>query len=355
MKCLSSRRRGFTLVELLVVIAIIGILVALLLPAIQAAREAARRSQCSNNSKQVGLALQNYHDTYKIYPTSCIWGNGATPNPQEPYHHTWVTKILPYLEQQTLYEQMVLEMPVWDIANNRPYPFAAEQVATLLCPSDAGFRSGQHLASTTGKGADYAVGLTCYAGSAGYHWWPTAVLGSTWGGAAKFPNMVGQDYSGVFSDHQTSKMRDISDGTSNTISVAEVTTTGYKPAAGLVGGSILTCGTGVPRAATTEAVFRAAFVATGTNGTCCESGIYKRPNGAAGAAGWFKASPHMYPPTYIAAYGPNSEWPGPGSRHPGGMHILLCDGSTRLLTERISWEVWGYLNGKRDSGSIGQY
>lgn len=350
-----SKTRGFTLVELLVVIAIIGILVALLLPAIQAAREAARRTQCVNNIKQVGLAVQNYHDTFKILPPACIWGNGLTASPQAPYHHTWLTKVLPFLEQQTLYAQMIPELPVWDTANNRVYPFAAEQVANLLCPSDAGFKSGQHLASTTGKGADWAVGLTCYAGSVGYHWWTSASLGTTWAYAARFPNMVGREYSGVFSDNHMVTYGDISDGTSNTIACAEVTTTGFKASAGVA--TIVTCGTGVPRSATTEAVFRAAFIAVGVNGTCCESGLYRRPDGSAmpSPAAWWKGSPYMYQPTYIAAYGPNSEWPGPSSRHPGGIHIVMCDGSTRLLSETISWETWANLNGRRDGGELASF
>ena len=100
----SSRERGFTLVELLVVIAIIGVLVALLLPAVQAAREAARRMSCTNNSKQIGLALQNYHDTHKTFPPEAIYGNGVYPgigSKEGPYHYTWCFMILPFIEQTT--------------------------------------------------------------------------------------------------------------------------------------------------------------------------------------------------------------------------------------------------------------
>lgn len=116
-----SRRRGFTLVELLVVIAIIGILIALLLPAVQAAREAARRTQCNNNLKQIGLASQSFHDTNKFLPSSRIWDHWAT----------WAVQILPFMEQQALYEQ-------WDMTQQY-YTQAAGVVETQIpayyCPS----------------------------------------------------------------------------------------------------------------------------------------------------------------------------------------------------------------------------
>src|SRR5437868_7938249 len=94
----DGKSRGFTLVELLVVIAIIGVLVALLLPAVQSAREAARRMQCSNHLKQYGLGIQNYHDTYQVYPIDSTGANGsAIPR------LTWQVRILPYMEQQAVF------------------------------------------------------------------------------------------------------------------------------------------------------------------------------------------------------------------------------------------------------------
>src|SRR5436190_18841663 len=108
----SMRQRGFTLVELLVVIAIIGVLVALLLPAVQAAREAARRSQCSNNLKQIGLAFANYESTFqRLPPASTIpWWPGVINKDDfmdftKPFGPNWAIFILPYVEQQALYDQ----------------------------------------------------------------------------------------------------------------------------------------------------------------------------------------------------------------------------------------------------------
>jgi prepilin-type N-terminal cleavage/methylation domain-containing protein/prepilin-type processing-associated H-X9-DG protein len=117
-----NRHRGFTLVELLVVIAIIGILVALLLPAVQAAREAARRMQCSNNVKQIGLAFQLYHDTYRQFPwAGRNWVNCCNSTIRD--YWTWAYYILPYMEQQSLMDQP---------SNAVIY---ASTVSTLYCPT----------------------------------------------------------------------------------------------------------------------------------------------------------------------------------------------------------------------------
>ncbi len=123
------RNRGFTLVELLVVIAIIGVLVALLLPAVQAAREAARAAQCKNSMRQVGLALHNYHDTYFRLPPGWI---GDAPEGTPGWG--WMVSILPQLEQTALHDSVIQRnLPIADAANQR----AREQVLKLfLCPSD---------------------------------------------------------------------------------------------------------------------------------------------------------------------------------------------------------------------------
>ena len=132
---LQVGRRGFTLVELLVVIAIIGILVALLLPAVQVAREAARRTQCSNNFKQLGIALHTFHDTYKVMPPSALsTGTLARRKLSLPPTtlHGWGMFYYPYIEQKALYDQYKWDQD-WFSAGNKP---VREQfVASLNCPS----------------------------------------------------------------------------------------------------------------------------------------------------------------------------------------------------------------------------
>jgi prepilin-type N-terminal cleavage/methylation domain-containing protein/prepilin-type processing-associated H-X9-DG protein len=139
-----KRRSGFTLVELLVVIAIIGVLIALLLPAVQAAREAARRTQCANNLKQFGLGIHNYHDTFKAIPPAGMsaWGAGAAPN------IGWQVRILPFTEQTALYEK--LNMKLADVPQQRVYKpkdpdpndqttwsrARQHQVPYAMCPDD---------------------------------------------------------------------------------------------------------------------------------------------------------------------------------------------------------------------------
>jgi prepilin-type N-terminal cleavage/methylation domain-containing protein len=129
-----SRRRAFTLVELLVVIAIIGVLVALLLPAVQAAREAGRRMQCGNNLKQIGLAMHNYHDVNRQLPFASGYHYNAATNLLEPARTgTWAAFILPFLEEQAVFDLFDFKQPMWNAANDKA---VISIVRTYLCPSD---------------------------------------------------------------------------------------------------------------------------------------------------------------------------------------------------------------------------
>lgn len=338
------KARGFTLVELLVVIAIIGILIALLLPAVQAAREAARRSQCVNNLKQLGLALHNYHDVNKAFPPSGILAGDlrippypSTPS-AVPYHHTWLVMTLPYIEQGPLYERIDKRNRIYNTPLVGSTELAmSQQVNVLLCPSNPRLDLGK----------TWNMAYTNYAASEGFHWWPMAVISP--GQMPEVSVNFATDFSGIFTILQTRTVADILDGTSNTVALAEVNSTGYK------NGRIRTCGTGVPRLDTGERVVRAAFVFTGVNGTCCETGLFRNPDGSgpSTAPRWFPAgSPHVFSPTFLAAWGPNAEWPGASSLHPGGVNVCLADGSVRFIAHTIEYDVWIKMNGIADAHTV---
>ncbi len=189
----KRQKRGFTLVELLVVIAIIGVLVGLLLPAVQAAREAARRMSCGNNLKQIGLAMHNYHDSLGSFPTgtsSCCWG-------------TWLPLILPYMEQGNLSDLYVS----WGDSSGPRYSqspntnVTTTRLEAFSCPSDLDNSPFSNITNHS-----YAVNY----GNTGYSQQAT-LNGVTFGGAP-FSRHSGKEFG----------FRDVIDGTSSTLMVAEV-------------------------------------------------------------------------------------------------------------------------------------
>jgi prepilin-type N-terminal cleavage/methylation domain-containing protein len=238
------RRPAFTLVELLVVIAIIGILVGLLLPAVQAAREAARRMQCSNNVKQIGIAFHNYHDTTRCFPINyAMRGLNGFPNTGPGIANSgrsWLQMILPYIEQGPLYNnidftvglQPKTSAPTTPVGRNRLV--AQTVIATFLCPSDDSNDGGKlpsrsDLNETTAPADVWAV--TCYIACAGSNWnagvfaWTNS--GATGVGGKNSGQSDGLNYgNGVICSNQTNvnsptRMRDVTDGTSNTFIVGE--------------------------------------------------------------------------------------------------------------------------------------
>ena len=228
----APRRVGFTLIELLVVIAIIAILIALLLPAVQQAREAARRSTCQNNLKQLALAQHNYHDVYGMLAFSYIGPNGSYDLNNRG--RSWLFYILPYIEQANLSQKTDINRDLNDTntANpTNPNLIAAKTVIpAFLCPSDAG--NDGKLAGRANMPGDLELAVNSYKGVAGSNWqWGTFnPVSSTKG---RFANDVqgldhgngmmcrGADRPNNIVKPVTTKFRDITDGQSNTFMIGE--------------------------------------------------------------------------------------------------------------------------------------
>ncbi len=340
------KQRGFTLIELLVVIAIIAILIALLLPAVQQAREAARRTQCKNHFKQLGLALHNYHDNFRVFPPGNIparfvaggglsnWG-GFSPH----------TMLLPYIDQAPLYN--LINFNVGGSRENRFVPgsnFFLRQttIEMFRCPSDSdigGFFTG---------GGVNTGGLCNYGFSMG----PTA---DTWNvAAANARGFVNQQPSKVV------RIRDVHDGMSTTIAGSEW----------LIGDNNFTqysrtqdCAWSVPLGALP--LYKPSAGQLATYSSACAASV-ATPSGANhlswSGANWMFPMPLMSMLNTIDTPNSRNLTCGSGgccltdlsdgnfparSRHTGGVHVLMGDGSVRFASDSVDLAVW------QNSGSIG--
>jgi prepilin-type N-terminal cleavage/methylation domain-containing protein/prepilin-type processing-associated H-X9-DG protein len=201
------RRSGFTLIELLASIAVIGMLIALILPAVQAARESARRSACANNLKQIGSALHGYHDRYGNFPPSTIvdW-----EQPEPAGWWSWIARVLPELDERTLYERLNLREDVWTNCNKYK-PYTSQRLGVLLCPSDP---HGERIyASDEECPGGEAYALTNYLGCRGSTRQPPPPTGV-------YPTALPGN--GVFPDvNRVVRLQQIVDGTAYTILVGE--------------------------------------------------------------------------------------------------------------------------------------
>ncbi|HVV99278.1 MAG TPA: DUF1559 domain-containing protein [Planctomycetaceae bacterium] len=212
---MRTRKSGFTLIELLVVIAIIAVLIALLLPAVQQAREAARRSQCKNNMKQFGLALHNYHDTFSCFPVGGFY-EGTSGGVNIGNGLSWHVMILPYLDQSPLYNQLNF------LSNSHLTPasnlaLCTQPLPVMFCPSGSQLQStfNSEFSGTTPTYSTHYYGIMGPKGTnpvtnAAYPW-DNSIAGH--GGFAT---------SGILLRNALTRMRDVTDGTSNTLMVGEI-------------------------------------------------------------------------------------------------------------------------------------
>ncbi len=304
-----KRSRGFTLVELLVVIAIIGILIALLLPAVQAAREAARRSQCTNNLKQIGLALHNYHDTYQAFPPGSLRFIIPGVNSWSTQHISWEVRILPYLEQQAVYDQVDFEgLQSWNYAPGNT--LRNTNLACYRCPSDY---------------SDARVESS---------WAPTNYVGCS--GSDTGHGYTTSDRRGMFRDINSTtarppRMADITDGTSNTMAVSE-------------------CKINEPWVCDCTSACDWSQCQLGTDGTVLTGNT---SNSQGRGHSWYRAyggNSWLYntvlPPNdrltsnHECYNGSGTGAYGARSRHPGGVNVTLGDASVRFVSETIDINVW---------------
>lgn len=301
----NRERSGFTLVELLVVIAIIGILVGLLLPAVQAAREAARRMSCSNNMKQLGLAMHNYHDTFNKLP----YGQRAEGSINAK-RYSGMVGMLPFMEQQPLFNQISSDnytaVP-WDGGYQ---PFVTE-LPTFRCPSDRDRTGG------TAK--------TNYMFSRGDSTWDH----NDWAGNG------GRGLRGMFSGNSLQfGFKDVTDGLSNTLAMSE-RTIGQAGQNVLDGGTRVNMGSGFRD---NNPALCLAEVGPGKRYISADLGHWAGLRWMDGAPAFTGCTTVLGPNTASCTQG---GWDGedgiyePMSRHPGGVHGLLGDGSVRFITETI--------------------
>jgi prepilin-type N-terminal cleavage/methylation domain-containing protein/prepilin-type processing-associated H-X9-DG protein len=320
----ATTRRGFTLIELLVVIAIIAVLIALLLPAVQAAREAARRMQCTNNLKQLGLAMHNYHDSQGTFPIGRMGENYTYPAKitSNLNRRTWAFSILPYLEQGAIFQSTNFSLSFSDAPNSTTL---MTKVAAFHCPTDPNTDSIEvgNTAAQRREG-NYVVNwgnthfnqLDTANGTGGVHWnYPDPFVGPL-GDTVRF---LGAPFSGNVS-RSTSY---IIDGTSNTLLMAEVI-----------------IGVDTPDNKTLD--IRGDIYNDDQN--CTVFMGYTAPNSKTPDQTGYCNYPYGINPPCKAVNTKTPTFNASRSFHSGGVNALLADGSVRFFKSSISLPVWRALS-----------
>ncbi|WP_437185519.1 DUF1559 domain-containing protein [Planctomicrobium sp. SH668] len=322
------RHKGFTLIELLVVIAIIAVLIALLLPAVQQAREAARRSQCKNNIKQLGLALHNYHDTFNVFPYAAAndgfanWGASPTKNAKG------FVSLLPYFDQQALFNQYNHDFAYGthnqgggtiaggtDPATNTNLNLSKNILSVLLCPSDAGSPTEADGSGFYGCGV-VGSARSSYQFSVRLDGWISDTTNQLWSREPAAERAM-------FGMNSNSRIRDVTDGTSNSVAFSETTLEVYDGKTG--------------------------------NWACSSHvGVGVNFGGDEGISNW-RCCWWTSPPWISNTPNTNGANSRPGSGHVGGCHVLLGDGSVRFVSQNIDRNTRIYLSRIADGQVLGEF
>ncbi len=324
----DAYRKAFTLIELLVVIAIIAILVALLLPAVQQAREAARRSSCKNNLKQIGLALHNYHDINNCFPIGCLFGDLGSDGPSNSNRTTWMARILPQMEQTALYDRMDFNRkrssPSYDSNNVKK-----EIITAYRCPSDpvavatAGYAATSYVACIGDSYRLYGDGGSTAGSQHG-----TYIQGNgTWARAV----LNNGREEGMFASNSHCRFRDVRDGLTNTMAISEC----------IVGSDIN-------------------VLSSGDANNCQNPGSVSANRGYS----WMFGTPGTWP--YTTTRTPNVKEVdcerfsiyvnmAARSNHDGGVQVCLGDGGVRFVSENINLQTWRDLGQRNDGNVLGEF
>lgn len=323
-------RKGFTLIELLVVIAIIAILIALLLPAVQQAREAARRSTCKNNMKQLGISLHNYHETHGQFPPGALYWRRAELDTRGEscgrYGPSWMVMILPMMERSNVYKALRFDR---NMANGANRTARGTHIESYVCPSDLYATNSNKWSRCGGNWAksSYAAnGGRQVAGARLYDWLWTRLE----------PNRKG-----LLGNSGAAKFRDVTDGTANSVAVWEIV-----------------AGPATRDARGTWALGRGS---TAMTGGCDRQGDCGGINHASDANGWHSDDVTQCVQANVSRDRLMSCWAGgdgqhgPKSFHVGGCHACMADGSVRFVSENIHFNIHRRINGISDGEVLGEF